>query len=72
MGHRPGHLARGGVARDHHAAAAARLAEHLVGRHVPDRLAALQAPEVRPLLHAELARPRLVEAARARSSSISA
>ena len=52
-------LARRRVAGDDDAAAGAGLPHHLVGRDVADGLAALQAAEVRPVVHAE--RPRGVD-----------
>ena len=59
-----GGLARPRVAGDDDAAPGARRADHLLGPHAGDGLAALQAPEVRALRDAERARRRGVEAPR--------
>ena len=58
VGDRADHVAGRGVAGDDDLAAAAGLAQHLLGPHLalaPDRLAALEAAEVGPGLHAQLA-----------------
>ena len=47
-GHGRRHLAGRAVPGDHHPASPARVAEHLFGRHLPHRLASLQAPESGP------------------------
>ena len=59
-----GRLARPRVAGDHDPATGPRRADDLLGPHAGDLLPALQAPEVRPLRHAERARRGGVEAAR--------
>ena len=69
MGHDLGRRAGGGVPADHHLATGARRAHHLLRRdravRAGHRLAPLEAPEVRPGRHPELARAGVVEAARA-------
>ncbi len=65
MGGDGSQLARRGVAGDHDLAASARLADHLFRRDSADRLAFLEAREVRPRLHAESLRLLGIEAAEA-------
>ena len=67
--HEARHVAGGGVAGEHDLAAAARLPHHLVGLDAVHHLAPLEAAEVRPELHTQLAGAVRVELARPGSST---